>query len=495
MKTNRIILPLILVLMTQWTVNGQQQSTMYFMNLPQSHFLNPALRSTNGVYIGLPAISGINFNFNNNFLNFGDVFRFSSNGDSIISLLHPDFNTDGFLKKTAGRNFINPDIGIQIFGLGFSAGKDLYIFLDVNERISGSVTLPGDLFKLALKGNESFVGDKIDFSSLDMGVTYYREVAAGFSKDFGDRLRIGARGRMLMGIATMSMENRNMSITVLDDYSHRMNTDATINISGPVTVVLKDDNTIDDILVDEKKLEDPAFYLSPDNFGLGIDLGAVYKFGTGLTLSAALNGLGYISWKRDITNLKGGNEFVFTGFDLSGVIKGEKEFDEIADRLLDSLKNSFTASNESKPFTTPLPPALTLAASYNVTPALSVGLVSNTLLKAGGVKTSMMLSANANLGSSLSAGISYTAINRSYDNLGLGIAFRAGPVQFYTIADKIPVMYNRLIINQGDDGDDLKLILPDKWNILTLRVGMNLVFGNKIRKKSDRPMIVITEVN
>jgi hypothetical protein len=101
-----------------------------------------------------------------------------------------------------------------------------------------------------------------------------------------------------------------------------------------------------------------------------------------------------------------------------------------------------------------------------------------------------MLSANANLGSAFSAGLSYTAINSSYDNFGAGMAFRLGPVQFYTIADKIPLMYNKIII-PGDN--PTSLFLPDKWNSLTFRFGMNLVFGNKIKKKSDRPMIITTD--
>lgn len=493
MKLSRIYRLVPLLALLSITTSAQQQSTVYFMNLPQNHLLNPALRPTNGFYLGLPAMSGVNFNFNTNFIGFSDVFRVSAAGDSVISVLHPDFDTEGFLEKIKKANYIAPDVNIQTFGLGFSAGKDLYVFVDINEKITSNVTLPGDIFELALAGNEGFVGKTIDMTSLDAGMMYYREIAAGFSKDINQSLRIGVRGKVLMGIASLSVDNRYMGIEVLEDYSHKMMTDLTVNISGPVTVALNADNGIDSVTVDDSRFEDPGFWLNGGNMGFGVDVGAVYRLTNKITLSAAVNGFGIINWDSDITNLTAENEFLFSGFDLSEVIDGTREFEEMAEELLDSLKNSFVVSDESKPFRTVLPGVFTLGVSYNLNRSVSIGFVSSNMLREGKIRSSLMLSANANLGSALSAGISYTAINRSYDNIGAGVAFRMGPFQFYTVADRIPVMYNKLILPSDTGTTGTSLLLPDKWNTLTVRLGMNMVFGNKIKKKSDRPMIVTTE--
>lgn len=482
-----------LVLTGSAALNGQQVSTMYYMNLPQNHFFNPALKPTNGAYIGLPAVSGINVNFNTNFIGFSDVFRKSATGDSIISVLHPDFDTEGFLSRIKSLNYINPDVNLQLFGLGFRAGRDLYIFLDINERITGRLSLPGDIFDLALRGNEPFIGSMIDLKPLDAGLMYYREAAIGFSKDITKRLRIGARGRVLFGIAAMSMDNRNLGISVLDDYSHRMVTDVSINFSGPVTVVLNDDNMIEDVVFDDTRIEDPAFWLNTKNRGFGFDAGAVYRLTPRISLSAAVNGFGFIDWKSEVTNLKAENEFLFSGFDLSDLIEGTRSFDEIAEELLDSLKNSFTITDQSTPFRTRLPGTITLGASYNITDNLLLGVVSGNMLVNGHLRSSLMLSANANLGSSLSLGLSYTAINRSWDNLGAGLSLRLGVFQFYTVADKIPIMYNKILMPEGEGGSGFPLLLPDRWNMLTIRAGMNLVFGNRIKRRSDRPMIITME--
>ena len=86
--------------------------------------------------------------------------------------------------------------------------------------MQGNVVIPGDIFKLALKGNEEFVGSKIDLSSLRGDMKYYREIGLGFSKDFTNKLRIGIKGKLLFGIAGASIDNRSLGITVNNDYSH-----------------------------------------------------------------------------------------------------------------------------------------------------------------------------------------------------------------------------------------------------------------------------------
>jgi hypothetical protein len=89
-KIKYILIFLLTVLFAE--VSAQNSQILYFMNLPQNHMLNPALRPSNSVYIGLPVMSGININVNNNFVNFSDIFLKGQPKDSIISFLHPSYN-------------------------------------------------------------------------------------------------------------------------------------------------------------------------------------------------------------------------------------------------------------------------------------------------------------------------------------------------------------------------------------------------------------------
>jgi hypothetical protein len=46
-------------------------------------------------------------------------------------------------------------------------------------------------------------------------------------------------------------------------------------------------------------------------------------------------------------------------------------------------------------------------------------------------------------------------------------------------------MWNRI----KDDSNNI--IFPANWNTFNLRLGMNLVFGNRIKEKKDKPMIMV----
>jgi len=486
-KTKFVLILLLAVIITD--ASAQNSQVMYYMNLPQNHFLNPALRPTNSLYIGLPVLSGINLNINNNFVNFPDVFIKGQPKDSIITFLHPDYNVDKFLAKIKDKNFLEPESIVQLLGVGFSIGEDGYLFLDINERIDGNIVLPGDLFKLALKGNEGFAGSKIDLSSLRGDMKYYREFGIGFSKNFTDKLRIGIKGKLLFGIAGASINNKSLGITVNDDYSHTLDANLIVNISGPVNVYMDSKHNIDSIAFDDNRFKTSGgtaeFISGKKNLGLGLDIGATYDLTDRIVVSAAITDIGFIRWKKDVTNLKANNQFEFSGLNMLDVLNGTKTIDEVGQDMLDSLKNAFVVTNSKAPFTTYLPFGFSLGGSYNVTKQFSVGLLSYSRIIGKQLREALTLSANINLGNALSTTLSYTAENHQYDNLGAGLAFRAGIAQFYLVTDRIPIMWNKIKDKKNT------IILPANWNTINLRLGMNLVFGNGQKKKDDKPMIEV----
>ena len=167
------------------------------------------------------------------------------------------------------------------------------------------------------------------------------------------------------------------------------------------------------------------------------------------------------------------------------VLNGTKTIDEVGQDMLDSLKNAFVVTNSKAPFTTYLPFGFSLGGSYNVTKQFSVGLLSYSRIIGKQLREALTLSANINLGNALSTTLSYTAENHQYDNLGAGLAFRAGIAQFYLVTDRIPIIWNKIKDKKNT------IILPANWNTVNLRLGMNLVFGNGQNKKDDKPMIEV----
>ena len=167
------------------------------------------------------------------------------------------------------------------------------------------------------------------------------------------------------------------------------------------------------------------------------------------------------------------------------VYNGTVTFEDLSKELLDSLTKSLNVMDTKEPFTTTLPFGVTISGRYNLSDRFSLGLLSHSRIIGKQIKEALTLSANLNIGNTLSTSLSYTASNNRYDNLGLGLAFRAGVFQFYLVADKIPIMWNKIIIKDG------KYPMPVNWNTIQTWFGMNLVFGNRIRKVQDKPMVLV----
>jgi Family of unknown function (DUF5723) len=470
-------------------LSAQNSQTLYYMNIPQNHIANPALRPSNSLYIGLPVISGINLNINNNYVNFSDVFQNGQPSDSVITFLHPDNDVDDFLSKIRNKNSLESQVSVQLFGLGFSVGKDSYVFLDINERIEGNFVMPGDLFKLALKGNDGFVGSQIDLSSLRGDMKYYREIGLGFSKSITNKLRIGVKGKLLTGIAAGSIDNNSLGITINEDYTHTFDADMVVNISAPHTVKKDADQNIESIEFDDSIFDSGKgvfdFLTGKKNIGLGLDIGATYDISDKIMVSASITDIGFIRWKEDISNIRANNQFEFSGLNVTDVLDGTKTIDELGEEMLDSLQNSFTLTNTNDPFTTWLPFGVTLGGSYSLNNKVSFGLLSYSRIIGKQFRESLTMSANVNLGNAFSSSLSYTMANHRFNNLGAGLSFRAGVCQFYMISDRIPVMWNKINIENST------IALPSNWNTINLRIGMNLTFGNRVKKKDDKPMILV----
>lgn len=480
---NKLLIVLLLAL--PLAVHSQNSRVLYFMNLPQNRMLNPALRPPDSVNIALP-MSQIGLSFNNNFLNFSD-FITEGRSDSLITFLHPDFDADDFIAGIRRQNSMDMEFMFQLFGLGFNMGRSGYLFFDVNERFQSRSVIPGDLFRLALKGNEPFAGDYIDLSALRADMKFYHEIGLGYSWNVTPRLRAGLKGKLLLGLFSASTATKSLGIHVNEDYSHVFDADASVNFSAPMTIVRDSEGNIQDFNTDDELFRNTMLLRGKKNLGSAFDLGLSYDLTEKIVLSAAITDFGMIRWKNNVTNLISRNEFTFDGIDITDVINGDKTIEDAGQELADSLATAFTASEMHDPFTTFLPGSLNLAGSYRLSKNFTLGLLSSSRFMGGQIKESLTASANMNLGSSLLASVSYTASNHRLDNFGAGLALRLSIFQFYIMSDRIPVYWNKIYVDDSGDGyrSGSSFPIPANWNTVDLRFGMNLVFGHRKKKAPD----------
>jgi hypothetical protein len=480
MKPRFVLMAIFTLILTG--VAAQNSQVLYYMNLPQNHLLNPAIKPSSRIYIGLPALTGINLNVTNSFLNFQDVFKEGQEiSKSTLAFLNSDFDMDKFLSKIKDMNYIEPRVSVQLFGLGFTAGKDLYIFMDVIDNANINLAAPRDLFRLAFLGNQEFVGQTFDLSDMKADFNYYHEIGIGASKNITPELRFGAKAKVLFGITGGILNNYATNLTVNNDYTNILQANMSLDISGPVNFIPGDDNKIGDASFNDQAFNSAdslaRFLTNTRNAGFGLDLGAEYIVNNNIVLSAAITDVGFIKWKSDLSNIEAVDTIELRGLDFADVRNGTATFDDVAGSLADSLKNALVIAS-TKPFTTKLPVGVAIGVKYNLNDKFSIGFLSYSRISGQLVKEALTISANMNIGNKVSASLCYTACNNNYTNLGLGIGFRASVVQFYFMADRIPLSWKKAGSN------DNSFPLPANWNTLQTRFGMNLVFGNKERNKN-----------
>lgn len=463
---------------------AQHIQTQYFLNIPQSSQLNPAFRPGAGIYIGLPALSGIYMGMSNNVLNVAELFQPMEGSDSIMTILHPDYDRDRFFRSIGNSAFLSGELNVQLLGVGFALADDWWLDLGLTARGQGRAMLPADLFTLALEGNEGFTGSSADLSGMGMEAQAYLQTHIGLSKNITDRLRVGGRLKIMQGALSASLVAEELELQVHDDYSHTLNSIIELRLGGPFDVSLDEDGFIDDIIFRGNAgfgEIGPSF----SNFGMGIDIGAEYMLMDNLHLSASIIDLGYMKWGRESFVFRATNNFTFDGFDVSDAITGDRDFSLILEEFGDSLLNTFEFSSSEEGYTTGMPARMYLAASYQPLSFLSLGLLSRTTLGMG-VRESLTLSGTLLAGDVLSTSLSYTMTNRSFNNFGFGLAARGGPLQFYMVIDQIPASW---IAFSGESATD-RVLVPQRLDYMNLRFGLNLLFGRSKKRKADTPMLV-----
>lgn len=480
MKRN--IITLIILLSAAFAGNAQTSQTLYFMNLPQASTLNPALKPTGKVYLGLPGITDISVRFDNNFIGFSDLFMGGVISDSTFRFMEDREWMKEFSNGLGDNNSLEPQAGVKLFGLAFTVKDDLRITLDLTTRADANIVFPGDLLRLGLQGNDGFIGQSIDLSSLRTDMSIYNEIGLGASKNINERLRVGVRVLVLSGVASGYLTNNGVTLTVNDDFTHTVSADMALNVSAPVYFITEEDGTIHGAEYDGARFDDARNvipYLTDfSNPGLGIDLGAEYRFNDMFAVSAAVTDLGFIKWNRDRAQISVNKTFEFNGLTMQDVYEDESvNFEELLNWTFDSLQNAAVLNESPGAFSTRLPATVTAGFSFTPVRFFTAGLLSRTRFEGKQAHQALTLSGNLNFGNVFSTTVAYTMANRSYDGLGFGLALRGGFTQFFAIIDNIPLKWT-----DATSGGK-KFRVPENWNTVHARLGLNFVFGNKQKEK------------
>ena len=332
-----------LAAMSVSAIHAQDLRASYFMkNSLYRHYLNPALLDK--PYAGA-LLSNVNADLSGNVGLKDFVYKLDGNPKyKYTTFMSPTVDAGKFLGDLHDNNRMDVGVRYNIASVAFKAfgGTNL---VDLSLRSKTSAALPLELFKFM-----KTAGEREHYSIDDMGVRSqnYLELGFGHSRAIDEKLTVGAKFKLLFGLAYADMNVDHMDITMNDD-KWQINADTKLKAAVLSSKFSYDDSKNADPNRGGKVdgLDDVSFGLP--GFGMAIDLGATYKVMEGLTVSAALNDLGFISWGSTLKASSRG-DYTFDGFKDDIHVNGDHgtKLGDQFEAIGDDLEEMFSVYDDGK---------------------------------------------------------------------------------------------------------------------------------------------------
>lgn len=452
--------------------NAQFLRTSYFME--GTHYrqqLNPALIPTQG-YFNIPVLGSVNATVGSTSLGYQDIIDIIDDSDNFYS--NPDF-----LSRLKDKNNLNVNVSTEILSAGWYKGKNFWSF-NVGVRADIGASLTRSMFTFlnemdALEDN--WRNSNYDISGQKLDINAYGEVGLGYARQINNRLTVGGKVKVLLGIGNMNLKINNVMMNAklpsdarisqlqdqnylsgldaagitklkseIESYHANLNVDAHLESSFKGLELVQEDGQdyISDFDFDSGKL-------GIAGYGFGIDLGVSYKIMDNLTVSASILDLGFISWTKGATkiasanpesiNMKGTN--YVNGIDANDIPNSitaiqnnitqlQADADGYMNRVnggdvLDYEMLQLQTEDVHKSRKSSLASTVVVGAEYGFFEnKLGVGVLSTTRFVQPKTLTEVTFSANYRPKSWLNVALSYSAIQSAGKSFGLGL--KLGPV-------------------------------------------------------------------
>ena len=399
-------------------LSAQQELGLHFLRdnwLARS--TNPAFGSDHKLVIGLPGVY-------NNLLITNLVYNdlvIEEGGQKVL-----DINR-GIDKLEANSNIIRENLRVETVQVGIQLDNWL-LSLGHSVRFNAFLDYPKTLPQLIWQGNAQFVGQNVDFST-DTQLFGYNEFNLGLSIPITPKLRLGGSLKYLTGFGDISTETNRLSLYTDDDvYQLRLNSDLTINNTGSIEY-----NGFRDLQVNYNFGQFEGEDLFTGNNGLAFDLGLQLDLGK-LDIAASILDIGQINWESSVKNYTLKGDYEFDGLDIA---------DEILDdatalgSVIDTLIETYEVVETSLSYSTKLGTKTYLSATYQLTEKWRLGALFYNEEYRGKNYPSVAIGGTVALKPWLTAGAHYAIRNETYDNIGLNLQARIGPVNILAATDNL----------------------------------------------------------
>ncbi len=446
-----------LMLLPAFTSLAQFELNAPFMsNVPQAYYANPTLMPEYKVIIGLPFAASTYGSYRNTGLSLGSFVVKGTDANKTLASLGA-----GMPK----RNYVAGTASTDLFFLRIKA-KNSFLSLNITEHFTSRIGYSRDFIRLFAEGNmpeqNPFKDNTVSLNGTSLDLMHFREVSLGYTRQM-DKLTIGGRARALFGLANLQTRSMEGGIKTDPDNAYALtgNFDFRVNSSFNSRFYGKNEDGSNYTPSYELAQE---YFLNTKNLGVALDAGASYKLLEKLTLTAVVRDMGFINWRSHVQNFSGDGEVQFTGVPISGGMNMGEYVDSLTSKL------NFTTSKEA--YRTYLNGQANFLAQYQLARNTKVGGGLFMELNRG-VYPALTANIQQRLGRFMNLQVNYSIQNRTYNNLGAGVAIKLLPLQLYIMSDNLTVFMR-----------------PLDTRSLNVRMGANYVFGNTLKAKKKPKQIV-----
>lgn len=416
----------------------------------QATYINPAILPAYSTSIGTPVLSGFGFNLGLNGLNARTALNSIDTGKF--------FSVPMFYDNLKGDNIeIDMAVNYEIFHVRFKS-KKWYYGINLNVRNITNVRLSKEFIGLVANGNDFYAGSAWDVSSTAVTNIAFNELGFNMARNY-DRFNVGGRVKLYQGIGVAQTKDFTLKLNQPKTPTEEISIVAGGIINTASIGLLTDSINGRKATDDEKELNEKNLY-SMGNLGAGIDLGLTYDINNRLTVGASIVDFGFINWTNNVYNYGINDVDVRT----NGLNDKQLEDNNEQEAYLDSLFNLLKPKVSNNSFTTFMPWRFYLTANYNLNKRNTIGAIIQGRYLLGSILPAYTLSYAHKFGDGFHLTANYSIIGNSYANVGLGWSLKMGPVQWYLVQDNILAYFS-----------------PDQFQVLSFRMGLNLVF-NEIKR-------------
>jgi hypothetical protein len=452
---------LILLLFISVFSFSQNKEILYnFTTIPQTLLTNPGADISYKFYIGIPLLSGINFNVGSNSLSAYDVY-----GNTGVPL---EQKLKSIALKMTTNDRISLNEQIDILNAGFKIGSEnskSYVSFGVYQEFDFLTYLPKDLINSAV-GNTAI--GQINLTDINARAEMLTVFHLGLHKKINKKLVVGFRAKAYSSIFNFNSTHNSGGASVAlnggSGFSYTSYQPSLIvNTSG---ITKYRTGSTNDVAEDIKN----KLFLG-ENSGLGFDAGITYYPEKNKQFTASIIDVGYVKHTKEVQNYVVNSTTFLTNYATT------QAFLDDVDKVINPT--SLSAKNTTA-YTTWRPMKVYSSYQYSFDEdrldvecdclnfdqepiyknALGVQLFAMTTPKSPTVALTGYY--KRRLTHALQMKATYTLDTYSYSNIGLGLSSTYRKVNFYILADNL-LAYTDLAKAQS----------------LSFQFGLNIIFANK----------------